>query len=227
MDIRDIETVFSNRNPKPYGVYNYFSVLVPLVAIGGIPHVLFEIRADGLKRQPGEVCFPGGKLERKETPADGAVRETSEELNIPPDRIRIINELDYIYTYSNFTLYCFLGEIDYEDIKDIRVNKDEVRDIFLVPFTFFMENEPFVATLEVAPVVGADFPYHMINLKSSYNWRKGRTTIPIYNYEGNVIWGLTGKIIENMVKIINCDRSRNAGTKVEKNREVSMGGMSR
>jgi len=211
MDISNIEEVFSSRKPKPYGVYNYFSVLVPLVEKDGILHVLFEIRADGLKRQPGEVCFPGGRLEKKETPVEGAIRETSEELNIPADRIRIISELDYIYTYSNFTLYCVLGELKYEDIRDIEVNADEVREVFLVPFDFFMENEPFVTMLEVAPVVGSDFPYHLINHKSSYNWRKGRTTIPIYNYEGNVIWGLTGKIIENMVRIIKCARERDGG----------------
>ena len=208
MDISDFERIFSGREPKPYGVYSFFSVLIPLVIKDNQVHVLFEIRADKLKRQPGEVCFPGGRLEGAETPRDCAIRETAEELNIAEGRIKIINELDYIYTYSNFTLYSFLGIIDYEDIKDRRVNHDEVKDIFLVPFDFFMENDPIIKVLEVSPDVGEDFPYHMINVKNSYNWRKGRSTIPIYRYEEHVIWGLTGKIVDNMVKIMKCEQDQ-------------------
>ena len=205
MDIQDIESTFAGREPKPYGVYSFFSVLIPLVLKDGKVHVLFEVRADKLKRQPGEVCFPGGRLEGKESPKDCAIRETCEELNIDRQSIRIINELDYIYTYSNFTLYSFLGVIDYNDIKDHQVNQDEVKEIFLVPFDYFMENDPIVKVLEVSPDVGEDFPYHLINVKNTYNWRKGRSTIPIYRYEEYVIWGLTGKIIDNMVKIIKCN----------------------
>ena len=208
MDIKDFEKIFMGREPKPYGAYSFFSVLVPLVIKDNQVHLLFEIRADHLKRQPGEVCFPGGKLEGDESPLACAVRETSEELNIPEDCLRIINELDYIYTYSNFTLYSFLGSIDYEDIKDLQVNRDEVKEIFLVPFDFFMENEPFVKVLEVSPDVGKDFPYDMINVENNYNWRKGRSTIPIYKYQDYVIWGLTGKIIDNMVKIVKCSENK-------------------
>ncbi len=224
MDTKEIESVFAGRKPKPYGIYHYFSVLVPIVEKDGVPHIMFEIRADGLKRQPGEVCFPGGKLERGETPAEGAIRETVEEMNIPADSIRIISELDYIYTYSNFTLYSFLGVIDYKHIIDIKVNQDEVREIFLVPFDFFMENDPFVEMLEVAPVAGEGFPYEKIKHKSSYNWRKGQMTIPIYNYDGNVIWGLTGKIIENIVSIIKSESQKQHADQGIGSYEVPLGG---
>jgi coenzyme A diphosphatase NUDT7 len=204
MDIKEFEDIFANRKPKPYGTYSYYSVLVPLVEKDGALHVLFEVRADGLKRQPGEVCFPGGRLEKKETPMAGAIRETAEELNIPAESIRIINELDYIYTYSNFTLYSFLGVIDYNVIKKTIISEDEVKEIFLVPFDFFMDNEPFIKVLEISPVVEKDFPYAMINLKNTYNWRKGKSTVPIYRYKEHVIWGLTGKIMHNLVHIIKC-----------------------
>jgi peroxisomal coenzyme A diphosphatase NUDT7 len=224
MRITDLEEIFAERKPKPYGTYHYFSVLVPLVQKDGTLHLLFEIRADGLKRQPGEVCFPGGKLEKGETPAEGAIRETSEELNIPEDKIRIISELDYIYTYSNFTLYSFLGVIDHEEILKAQVNQDEVKAIFLVPLDFFLENDPYVTTLEVSPLVGDDFPYDLIKSQSSYNWRKGRTTIPIYNYEGNVIWGLTGKIIQNMVRIIRCQNEHEHEKSSKKCQDGSIGG---
>ena len=53
-----------------------------------MPHLLFEVRADTLDRQPGEVCFPGGHMESGETPAACALRETEEELSIPSAAIR-------------------------------------------------------------------------------------------------------------------------------------------
>ena len=44
------------------------AVLVPLIQKGGEYHVVFEVRAGSLKTQPGEICFPGGAVERGETP---------------------------------------------------------------------------------------------------------------------------------------------------------------
>ena len=40
------------------------AVLVPLIQKGGEYHVVFEVRAGSLKTQPGEICFPGGAVER-------------------------------------------------------------------------------------------------------------------------------------------------------------------
>jgi 8-oxo-dGTP pyrophosphatase MutT (NUDIX family) len=202
MEIKDIEKILKDRLPRPYGDYKYFSVLVPLVKKNGKLNVLFEIRSDTLNRQPGEICFPGGRIEKGETPIEGALRETSEELNIPIEKIKIIKELDYFYTYSNFTLYTFLGILDENDVVKERLNKDEVKDVFLVPLDFFLETEPVVKVFEVAPV-SDDFPYELVNLKNTYNWRKGRLTIPIFKYEDHVIWGLTGKVIHNLANIIN------------------------
>lgn len=66
------------------------AVLVPLIQKGGEYHVVFEVRAGSLKTQPGEICFPGGAVERGETPKQAAVRETMEELLINRCQIRVI-----------------------------------------------------------------------------------------------------------------------------------------
>lgn len=202
MDLAYFKKIFGKRKPVPYGDYRYFSVLVPLVYKDDAPHLLFEVRSEKLKRQPGEVCFPGGKVEPNESPRKCALRESFEELNIPERRIRIINELDYIYTYSNFTLYSFLGVLNYKDVENISVNKDEVEKIFLVPFDFFMKTEPEVFIMKVAPQPDKSFPYELIRQTGDYNWRTGKSTVPIYQYQDYAIWGLTAKIVQNMVRII-------------------------
>ena len=202
LTIHDFERIFKNRQAKSLGNYRYFSVLVPLVEKDGELYLLYEVRSDSLKRQPGEVCFPGGRMENDESAEECAIRETIEELNIEVNDIRIIAQLDYIHTYSNFTLYSFLGVIDYEAVKNMSVNQDEVKEVFLVPVSYLEETKPEIYIFDVTPNVGDDFPYERINSVTGYNWRKGRTVIPIYQYNERVIWGLTGRMTYHLVELI-------------------------
>lgn len=201
MNISLFEKIFKNREIQPSNHYQFFSVLVPLVNQNGKIHVLFEVRSSNLIRQPNEICFPGGRIEKNESPKACAIRETYEELNIPSDRIKIISELDYIINYNNFTLYSFLGEVDIQDIK-MKMNKNEVQDIFMVPFDFFMETKPLLHEVEIIPKLQDDFPFHLIENGKAYNWRTVKAPIYFYQFKDKVIWGLTARIIANMVEII-------------------------
>lgn len=200
--IEEIKRIFEGRKPKPIGRHRSYSVLVPLVEKDGTFYVLFEIRAKGLKRQPGEICFPGGRMEKNETPLECAVRETAEELNIPSEQIEVLAPLDYIYAYSNFTLYAYLGRLPYRAVEEVKVNEAEVKEVFLVPLSFFIETEPHYYDFAVVPDVGKDFPYDLLGLKDGYEWNSGRSEVYIYNYGQYAIWGLTGRIIANVAKII-------------------------
>lgn len=200
--IKDFEETFRDREPQSMGAYQYYSVLVPLVEKDGEPHILYEVRAENLKRQPGEICFPGGRIENGESAEECAVRETSEELNIRPSDIRIIARMDFLHTYSNFTLYSLLGVIDYGVISGMAVNPGEVKEVFLVPVSFFAENDPEIYCFDVLPNVGPDFPYEKINLGNGYNWRKGKSTVPIYRYGDRVIWGMTARITNHLIELV-------------------------
>ena len=65
------------------------AVLIPLVEKQGEWSILVEVRQTGI-RQGGEICFPGGRIEEHETAEEAAVRETSEELLISPQKIEVI-----------------------------------------------------------------------------------------------------------------------------------------
>lgn len=199
--IKDFEDTFRGREPKSLGSYQYYAVLAPLVEKDGELHILYEVRAENLNRQPGEVCFPGGRIEDGESAEECAVRETAEELNIRPEDIRVIAQLDFLHTYSNFTLYSLLGVVDYEVAAGMKVNPNEVKEVFLVPVSFFAENEPEIYCFDVLPNVGPDFPYEKINL-DGYNWRKGKSTVPIYRYGDRVIWGLTARITNHLMDLV-------------------------
>lgn len=49
---------------------------------------MYEIRSQHVS-QPGEVSFPGGRVEEGETYQQAAIRETVEELNIEPEQVHV------------------------------------------------------------------------------------------------------------------------------------------
>ncbi|WP_288160786.1 NUDIX hydrolase, partial [Streptococcus pneumoniae] len=69
------------------------AVLVPLVQVNGEWHILFEVRSLIMRKQPGDISFPGGKLDGSETAQEAALRETHEELGIPPESVEILGQL--------------------------------------------------------------------------------------------------------------------------------------
>jgi 8-oxo-dGTP pyrophosphatase MutT (NUDIX family) len=199
--LQDFRMAFAGRKPEPLDEYRYFSVLVPLVERDGVLHLLYQLRSETLRRQPGEVSFPGGKLEDGETPLACAIRETEEELGISRAGIDVIGELDYIHTYSDFTMYAFLAAVADADFTR-SFNRAEVQEVFLVPVSFFLENEPTIYRYEIEPKINDDFPYDKIQPKGGYRWRTGNAIVPIYNYEGRSIWGLTGRITLHLINIL-------------------------
>ena len=207
LKISEIEDIFKERRAGAEEFYKFFSVLVPVVERDGKLHLMYERRARHMERQPGEICFPGGELEADETTLECALRETWEEIGIPQDKIRIINQLDTIYTYSNFTMYCYLGIVDTEALDDLRLNPDEVQEVFLVSIDRLMETDPAVYLTDVVPVPPEDFPYDRVTGGQPYNWRKGRAPVPVYEeFDGNVIWGLTARITKRFIDAIKENR---------------------
>ena len=63
MTIGDFERRLMDHTPVLMDVRAHYAVLVPLVEWQGEPYLLLEVRSETLNRQPGEVCFPGGRME--------------------------------------------------------------------------------------------------------------------------------------------------------------------
>ena len=189
----------SKNQSKPIGKHEYLSVLVPFVEKDGELYILYEERSKKMKMQPGEVCFPGGHMEIGESPKNCAIRETSEELGISKDNIKIISQGNTIYGYSGYILYAFFGVIQYEDYLSAKIEKEEVEKIFLISLKTLIETEPkkYQAEITAKPEMG--FPYEVVGASHMYKWKEGRWQIPIYQVDDEVIWGMTGKITENLI----------------------------
>jgi coenzyme A diphosphatase NUDT7 len=70
MDIKSIKDRLKNFKPKPMDYEVSFAVLVPLIEIDGELNIIYEVRSNSIT-QPGEISFPGGRIEEGESPPRG------------------------------------------------------------------------------------------------------------------------------------------------------------
>ena len=197
MNIANVEKFMEGRKPGAIGQRKDCAVLIPLVEREDGLHILYEQRSTKMKTQPGDVCFPGGRMEPGETPAECALRETEEEIGIPAEKIRVLGQFDSIYEVSHLTMNTVIGVIEGEDLEYLRLNPKEVETVFTVPYRFFLETEPIRYEYEVVQKVD-DFPYEAAGIRKDYRWRVGKNSAPIFHYgegsERQIIWGLTARI---------------------------------
>lgn len=175
--------------------------MIPLVEKEGELHVLFEIRAQTLKRQPGEICFPGGKIDQTdESEQAAAVRETCEELGLAEKDVAVIESLGIMIPPYSSSIYSFVGKI--HDYKRVKPNQDEVEEVFYVPLDFFLKKEPDVHYISMAMKPDEDFPFDLIPQGKDYKWRSTKIPEFFYQYEGKIIWGLTARILYEFVTLV-------------------------
>lgn len=202
MDISLIKKLLENKQPTILDSVYGSAVIVPIIKVDGEPHILFQIRSFTLNSQPGEICFPGGKIEKDESALSCAIRETSEELNITENKIEIIGKLDYLLTPFNMSIYSFCGIINDVEFDSIKFNKSEVASIFSVPISELLDQEPEVSNMIINVEPSKNFPFHLIQNGEAYNWKEGAYPVYFYKYKDHIIWGITAKILKSFLDTI-------------------------
>lgn len=175
------------------------AVLIPLVQINEEWHILFEVRSFKMRSQPGDISFPGGKIDPiDESPLAAALRETSEELGVDPQTIEVVGKLSPYVASPAFVVYPFIGILDYQQVHSY--NKHEVEEIFTVPLSWLLNYKPYVHLVAVEPKPALDFPYHKIMNGDKYQWRTREMEEWFFDYEQYTIWGLTAKILKHFIE---------------------------
>ncbi|MGN0362695.1 MAG: NUDIX hydrolase [Bilifractor sp.] len=203
---QEIRNRFSGHRPgyPEYSMAQTAAVLVPLVEADGELHLLFESRAVSLHAQPGEICFPGGRLEKMENPVQAAVRETVEELLVAESQIEVIGQMDGVMGPAGAPVWPVAGILhDYQNTW----SADEVDHTFLVPLAWFQKNKPEVYEAQIITQPVGDFPFDLIPHGKDYPWRRKKHLVYFYRTPAGVIWGMTGHIVASFI-------SRYAGTDI-------------
>lgn len=147
-----------------------------LIAIrpGPKPSVLLTKRASGLNHHPGQIAFPGGKVDPTDADAvAAALREASEEVGLSPDNVEILGCLPPHETVTSFTVTPVLGLIrdDFDPVPEL----GEVEEVFSVPLSHVLDTTKYAV----------EYRY----------WRGQRRYYFIVPYGPYYIWGATARIL--------------------------------
>ena len=171
-----LPAVFS-ANERP----NFISsaVLVPIVLRENGLTLLLTQRTAHLSHHSGQISFPGGRREASDFSAvAAALRETHEEIGLPPDKIQVIGTLPDCYTISGYQVTPVVGLLSLP--LKLQPAEYEVQEIFEVPLDFLMDGNNHQRRTLAA---------------SSAQLQRTFYTMP---YQKFFIWGVTAIMVRNL-----------------------------
>jgi len=157
------------------------SVLLTLVERAAGLTVLFTERAAHLKDHAGQISFPGGRIGAGETAIDAALRETHEEIGLPPTDVDVLGALDELLTGTGFLIKPVIGYVAAGSFV-ATPDPTEVASVFEVPLAFIADPKNVTATYRER--LGGRFRTHELH------------------HSGHRIWGATAAILVNFRDVI-------------------------
>jgi len=152
------------------------AVLVPIL-LGEPLTVMLTQRSHDMPSHPGQIAFPGGKMEPfDETPVDCALREAQEEVGLPAEFVETLGFLDSYRTGTGFQISPVVAFV--RRGFQVKVDPREVVEVFEVPLSFLMDE--------------ANHQRH------AREWRGKQRTYYAMPYQGRYIWGATAGMLKNM-----------------------------
>ena len=188
-------------------------VLILLAFINNEYHFVLEERQLEI-RQGGEICFPGGVFdpEQDSDTRETAIRETVEELGIPKEQLELIGALGTLYTSMGAIVDGYVGVCHLQNMDELQINHSEVRSVFTIPVSHFMNAEPeeYLAIVRVHPSCTDEstgeerilFPSKKLGLPDRYSqpWGSRSHRILVYQMGSKTVWGITARLIYELIR---------------------------
>ncbi len=151
-----------------------------LVALEPEKGVWLTRRSARMTSHPGQVSFPGGKIEPFDAnPEAAALREAQEEVGLDPAQVEILGRMDdYVLTVTQFHISPVVALVP-EKVA-LRPADEEVAELFLLPF---------------ADLLNAEYPIRRKAIR-----QVGVREFWVWPHKDHVIWGATAEILYRLAQ---------------------------
>jgi 8-oxo-dGTP pyrophosphatase MutT (NUDIX family) len=168
---------YQDNNPKKAAIMMLF------YPKNTVTHLVLIVKNSYPGVHSSQIAFPGGKVENFDVNLEEtALRETHEEIGIPPNKIKVIRPFTEIYIPpSNFLVYPFLAYSNHE--LDFTLQKEEVAAIIERPITKFMDDSIIVSKL----------------MNTSYS---KNIEVPCFKVDDHYIWGATAMMMSELKEML-------------------------
>ena len=172
----------SGHRPRELALnYPEAGILLPVTDNHRSPELVFTLRSANLSTHRGQVAFPGGKRDASdESIVHTALRETHEEIGLPPEQVSIVGRLGQVMSRYGILVTPYVGVIP-ED-HPLQANPHEIECIFRVPLDFFLEDR-------------RERTDELSLLNSTFY-------VPCYRWDRYQIWGLSAVVLVEFLNAV-------------------------
>ena len=187
VDAPEDAALHQNSDAPAAKAMRHAAVLIPLVKHDGQWQILFIRRAKNERdRHSGQVAFPGGRIEAGDTDAiAAALRETREEIGVPPEHINVLGRISAYITVSSYEVTPIVGIVDWPTT--LSLQSSEVARAFLIPLDWLRDR-------------------HHFSFRARQNMdpqSARRHPIIVYEpFDDEILWGATARMTLNFLKAV-------------------------